>query len=69
VSLGCTIGGATGTRVIETWGQRVLAMALLWAVPCSAVLAIIPTLASMFFGWGTALLLSLIVFRVSSLFF
>jgi ferrous iron transport protein B len=32
VSLGCTIGGAAATRVIDTWGQRVLAMAILWAV-------------------------------------
>ncbi|MDR2662296.1 MAG: ferrous iron transporter B [Treponema sp.] len=53
VGLGCTIGGAAGTRVIETWGQRVLAMALLWAVPCAAVLSIVPVLANIFFGWGT----------------
>jgi ferrous iron transport protein B len=53
VSLGCTIGGAAGTRVIDTWGQRVLAMALLWAVPCAAILSVIPVLANIFFGWGT----------------
>jgi ferrous iron transport protein B len=53
VSLGCTIGGAAGTRVIDTWGQRVLAMALLWAVPCAAILSIVPVLANIFFGWGT----------------
>ncbi|MDR1147109.1 MAG: ferrous iron transporter B [Spirochaetaceae bacterium] len=53
VSLGCTISGAAGTRVIDTWGQRVLAMALMWAVPCAAILAIIPVLANIFFGWGT----------------
>lgn len=27
---GCTIGGAAGTRVMDTWGQRVLTMALVW---------------------------------------
>jgi ferrous iron transport protein B len=53
VSLGCTIAGAAGTRVIDTWGQRVLAMALLWAVPCAAILSVVPVLANIFFGWGT----------------
>jgi ferrous iron transport protein B len=53
VSLGCTIGGAAGTRVIDTWGQRVLAMALMWAVPCSAILSTVPVVANIFFGWGT----------------
>jgi ferrous iron transport protein B len=58
VCFGCTIGGAAGTRVIESWGQRVLAMALMWAVPCGAILSIIPTLASIFFGgWGAALVM------------
>jgi ferrous iron transport protein B len=45
VSLGCTMGGAAGTRV--------LAMALLWAVPCAAILSVVPVLANIFFGWGT----------------
>jgi ferrous iron transport protein B len=57
VSLGCTIGGAAGTRIIDTWGQRVLAMALLWAVPCAAILSIVPVLANIFFGWGTPLVM------------
>jgi ferrous iron transport protein B len=53
VSLGCTIGGAAGTRVIDSWGQRVLAMAVMWAVPCAAILSSIPVLSNIFFGWGT----------------
>ncbi|MHB9293294.1 ferrous iron transport protein B [Hollandina sp. SP2] len=65
VSLGCTIGGAAGTRVIDTWGQRVLAMALLWAVPCAAILSIIPVLSNIFFGWGTLfVMLGIFVFMV-----
>lgn len=51
ISLGCTIGGAAGTRVIDSWGQRLLTIALAWAVPCGATFAVIPTLASAFFGW------------------
>jgi ferrous iron transport protein B len=51
-SFGCTIGGAAGTRVIDSWGQKVLTIALLWAVPCGATWAVVPTLANAFFGWG-----------------
>lgn len=57
ISLGCTIGGATSTRVIDSWGQRILTMALAWAVPCGAIFVIIPTLATMFFGWGSILVM------------
>lgn len=38
VSFGCTIGGAAGTRVIDSYGQRILTIALAWAVPCGATL-------------------------------
>lgn len=58
---GCTIGGAAGTRVIDNWGQRVLAMALVWAVPCGATWSLMPTLASMFFGKGAILVMIAIV--------
>ena len=27
VSFGCNIGGVTGTRVIDSWGQRILTIA------------------------------------------
>lgn len=54
---GCTMGGATGTRVIDNWGQRVLALALVWAVPCGATWSLMPTLASMFFGKGAVLVM------------
>jgi ferrous iron transport protein B len=64
VSLGCTIGGAAGTRVIDTWGQRVLAMALLWAVPCAAILSIVPVLANIFFGGLGILFVMLGIFAV-----
>jgi ferrous iron transport protein B len=57
VSLGCTIGGVAGTRVIDTWGQRMLTMAVLWAVPCAAVLSIVPVLAAIFFGRGSAIVM------------
>lgn len=52
MGFGCTIAGATGTRVIDNWGQRVLAIAMSWAVPCAATLSVMPTLAITLFGTG-----------------
>lgn len=65
MGFGCTIGGATGTRVIDNWGQRVLAMALVWSVPCAATWAVMPTLAQIFFGNSAIfVLLGILVFMV-----
>ncbi|MCR4757005.1 MAG: ferrous iron transport protein B [Butyrivibrio sp.] len=50
ISFGCTMGGAAGTRVIDNWGQKVLTIALAWAVPCGAAWSIIPMLSTLFFG-------------------
>ncbi len=50
ISFGCTMGGAAGTRVIDNWGQKVLTIALAWAVPCGAAWAVIPMLSTVFFG-------------------
>jgi ferrous iron transport protein B len=61
VSLGCNIGGVTGTRVIDSWGQRVTTMALSWVVPCAATWGVIGLVSSAFFGSGA-------VFVVLSLF-
>lgn len=60
IGLGCTIGGAAGTRVIDSWGQKILTIALVWAVPCGATFAVIPTLANAFFGWGSILVMVLL---------
>ncbi|MDO4842584.1 MAG: ferrous iron transporter B [Phoenicibacter congonensis] len=50
MGLGCTIAGTTGTRVVDNWGQRVLAIAMSWAVPCAATLSVVPTIATALFG-------------------
>ena len=56
MGLGCTIGGASGTRVMDNWGQKMLAMAIVWAVPCGSIWSVAPVVASMFFpAWGTIL--------------
>ncbi len=64
VSFGCTIGGAAGTRVIDSYGQRVLTIALAWAIPCGATFAVIPTLATAIFGVPGAALVMLLIFAI-----
>jgi len=61
VSFGCTMGGAAGARVIDNWGQKVLTIALAWAVPCGAAWATIPMLSSIFFGPGAVLVIAAIL--------
>lgn len=65
MSFGCTMGGATGARVLDNWGQKVLTIALAWAVPCAATFTVIPTLAAAFFGWRS---IFVIVFLLALMF-
>lgn len=53
--LGCTMGGASGSRVIDSWGQRMLTVAMAWAVPCGSTWGVVPVLAVAFFGMGAPL--------------
>ena len=58
MGFGCTIGGTCGTRVMDNWGQRMLTMAVVWAVPCASIWTIIPVISSMFFTpWQTMLVI------------
>lgn len=60
VCLGCTIGGASGTRVIDSWGQRVLTVAMAWAVPCASTWGVVPVLAVAFFGpWSPVVVVAI----------
>ena len=61
ISFGCTMGGAAGTRVIDNWGQKVLTIALAWAVPCGAAWAVIPMLSTVFFGAWTPVIIVVIL--------
>lgn len=56
MGFGCTIGGACGTRVIDNWGQRMLAMSIVWAIPCASIWSIIPVVSGMFFNWWQTML-------------
>ena len=62
MGLGCTIAGTTGTRVIDNWGQRVLAIAMSWAVPCAATLSVVPTIAIALFGSNGGFLVIVSIF-------
>ncbi len=65
ISFGCTMGGAAGTRVIDNWGQKVLTIALAWAVPCGAAWAVIPMLSTLFFGaWVPVIILVILLVMV-----
>ena len=61
VSFGCTMGCAAGARVIDNWGQKVLTIALAWAVPCGAAWAIIPMFSTVFFGAAAPLIIVLLL--------
>lgn len=50
VSFGCNIGGVTGSRIIDSWGQRVMTIALSWVVPCGATWGIVGLISGTFFG-------------------
>ncbi len=65
ISFGCTMGGAAGTRVIDNWGQKVLTIALAWAVPCGAAWAVIPMLSTVFFGaWMPVIIVVILLVMV-----
>jgi len=65
ISFGCTMGGAAGTRVIDNWGQKVLTIALSWAIPCGATWAVIPMLATIFFkAWSPLIILAILIVTV-----
>lgn len=53
--LGCTMGGVSGSRVVDSWGQRMLTVAMSWAIPCASTWGVVPVLAVAFFGWGAPL--------------
>ncbi|MFZ7102494.1 MAG: ferrous iron transport protein B [Peptococcaceae bacterium] len=66
VSFGCNIGGVTGTRVIDSWGQRIATIALSWVIPCAATWSVVGLVSTVFFG-TTAFLVVLALFATAFL--
>ncbi|MCM1222542.1 MAG: ferrous iron transporter B [Lachnospiraceae bacterium] len=60
VSFGCNIAGATGARVLDTWGQRMAAISMSWVVPCGSTWAVVGLVSTVFFGPGAAIIIFLL---------
>ncbi|MCR4689116.1 MAG: ferrous iron transport protein B [Saccharofermentans sp.] len=64
MGLGCTMGSISGAKVIDSYGQKILTIAVAWAVPCGATFVVIPTLATSFFGATGGMLVMLLIFAI-----
>lgn len=54
---GMKMGGVSGSRVIDSWGQRMLTVMMAWAIPCGSTWGVVPVLAVAFFGMGAPLVI------------
>ena len=61
MGFGCTMGSTSGARVIDSYGQKIMTIAVAWAVPCGATFVVIPTLANAFFGTGGGMLVMFLI--------
>ena len=66
VSFGCNIAGGAASRTLDTWGQRMTAIAMSWVVPCASTWGVVGLVGFVFFGPGAALIIFLL-FLVSVL--
>ncbi|MDR2737728.1 MAG: ferrous iron transport protein B [Puniceicoccales bacterium] len=65
-SFACNMGGVAGTRIMDSLGQRITTMAMLWVVPCSATWGVVAMVSGLFFGnWAILVIFSL--FAVAAL--
>ena len=66
VSFGCNIAGGSSSRTLDTWGQRMTAIAMSWVVPCGSTWGVVGLVGFAFFGPGAVLIIFLL-FAVSVL--
>ncbi|MBI9109457.1 MAG: ferrous iron transport protein B [Spirochaetales bacterium] len=65
MSFGCNIAGVTGTRVIDSWQQRMVTLVLVSIVPCMALWAVVSFMGTIFFAAAMPLVvLSLLLVMV-----
>jgi len=64
MGFGCTMGSVSGSKVIDSYGQKILTIAVGWAIPCGATFVVIPTLANEFFGPIGGILVMLLIFVI-----
>lgn len=67
VSFGCNIAGSSGSRILDSWGQRMTAIAMSWVVPCGSTWGVVGLIATVFFGPLGAALIVFLLFVVSVL--
>ncbi len=67
--LGCNMAGITGSRVIDSWQQRLLLIGTSLVIPCSARWGVIALVSSLFFGeaavWVILSLFFLMLFHIA----
>ena len=66
VSFGCNIAGGSASRTLDTWGQRMTAIAMSWVVPCASTWGVVGLVSVVFFGPAAAFIIFLL-FAVSVL--
>jgi ferrous iron transport protein B len=57
MSFGCNIAGVTGTRVIDSWRQRMITLVLVSIIPCMALWGVVSLMGGIFFGAGMPLVI------------
>ncbi|MBN2039817.1 MAG: ferrous iron transport protein B [Spirochaetes bacterium] len=57
MSFGCNIAGVTGTRVIDSWQQRMVTLVMVSIIPCMALWAVVSFVGVIFFGAAMPLLI------------
>ena len=67
VSFGCNIAGSSGSRVLDSWGQRMTAIAMSWVVPCGSTWAVVGLVSTVFFGVPGAAAIIVALFAISLL--
>ncbi len=69
MSFGCNIAGVTGTRVIDSWRQRMITLILVSIIPCMALWGVVGLMGGIFFGAGMPLviiaLLAVMILHIS----
>jgi ferrous iron transport protein B len=50
MSFGCNIAGVTGTRIVDSWQQRMTTLVMVSIVPCMALWGVVSFMGTIFFG-------------------
>ncbi len=65
VSFGCNMAGTSGSRVIDTWGQKTLTIAIVFAIPCGAVWGIVGLFTGAIFSSSTVFVMLALLLTIT----